>query len=90
VEVFLPAYTWGRHTEHTQTSMPSMGFEPTISVLERAKTVRALDRAVTAIGLRSLAVRLPSVASIACCESIYWQHRQKHGNLHSSEVKLSL
>jgi hypothetical protein len=30
--------------------MPPVGFEPTISVLERAKTVRALDRAVTAIG----------------------------------------
>jgi hypothetical protein len=28
-----------------------MGFEPTISVLERAKTVRALDRAATAIGI---------------------------------------
>jgi hypothetical protein len=30
--------------------MPSVGFVPTISVLERAKTVRALDRAATAIG----------------------------------------
>jgi hypothetical protein len=29
-----------------------VGFEPTISVLERAKTVRALDRAATAIGSR--------------------------------------
>jgi hypothetical protein len=28
-----------------------MGFEPTILVLERAKTVRALDRAATAIGI---------------------------------------
>jgi hypothetical protein len=27
-----------------------MGFEPTIAVLERAKTVRALDRSATAIG----------------------------------------
>jgi hypothetical protein len=27
-----------------------MGFEPTISVLEQAKTVRAFDRAATAIG----------------------------------------
>jgi hypothetical protein len=27
-----------------------VGFEPTISVLEQAKTVRALDRAGTAIG----------------------------------------
>jgi hypothetical protein len=30
--------------------MPLVGFESTISVLERAKTVRALDRAATAIG----------------------------------------
>jgi hypothetical protein len=28
-----------------------VGFEPTIAVLERAKTVRALDRSATAIGL---------------------------------------
>jgi hypothetical protein len=27
-----------------------VGFEPTIAVLERAKTVRALDRSTTAIG----------------------------------------
>jgi hypothetical protein len=30
--------------------MLPVGFEPTISVLERAMTGRALDRAVTAIG----------------------------------------
>jgi hypothetical protein len=30
--------------------MPPVGFEPTIAVLQRAKTVRALDRAATAIG----------------------------------------
>jgi hypothetical protein len=30
--------------------MPPVGFGPTISVLERAKTVLALDRAATAIG----------------------------------------
>jgi hypothetical protein len=29
--------------------MPPVGLEPTISVLERAKTVRGLDRAATAI-----------------------------------------
>jgi hypothetical protein len=28
-----------------------MGFDPTIAVLERAKTVRALDRSATAIGI---------------------------------------
>jgi hypothetical protein len=32
--------------------MPPVGFEPTISVLERAKTVRALDHAATAIGVK--------------------------------------
>jgi hypothetical protein len=30
--------------------MPPVGFEPTISALERAKTVQALDRAATVIG----------------------------------------
>jgi hypothetical protein len=32
--------------------MPPVGLEPTISVLGRAKTVRALDRAATAIGYK--------------------------------------
>jgi hypothetical protein len=31
--------------------MPRMGFEPTISVSKQAKTVHALDRAATVIGL---------------------------------------
>jgi hypothetical protein len=30
--------------------MPRVGFEPTIQVLERAKTVHALDGAATVIG----------------------------------------
>jgi hypothetical protein len=34
----------------TQTSMALVGFEPTITVFERAKTVHALDRATTVIG----------------------------------------
>jgi hypothetical protein len=33
-----------------QTSMPRVGFEFTIPVFERAKTVHALDRAATVIG----------------------------------------
>jgi hypothetical protein len=33
-----------------QTSMPCVGFEPTILASERAKTVHALDRAATVIG----------------------------------------
>jgi hypothetical protein len=37
--------------KRTQTSMPRVGFEPTIPVFERAKTVHALDRAATVNGL---------------------------------------
>jgi hypothetical protein len=35
--------------KRTQTSMPRVGFEATITVFERAKTVHALDRAATVI-----------------------------------------
>jgi hypothetical protein len=37
--------------KRTQTSIPQVGFEPKIPMFERAKTVHALDRAATAIGL---------------------------------------
>jgi hypothetical protein len=40
--------------------MPRMGFEPTISVFERAKTVHALDRAATVI------VKLENTTSGKC------------------------
>jgi hypothetical protein len=33
-----------------QTSMPRVGFEPTIPVFERTKIIHALDRATTVIG----------------------------------------
>jgi hypothetical protein len=44
------------HTEHKhrktpQISMPGMGFEPTIEVLEGTNIVYALDRTATVIGL---------------------------------------
>jgi hypothetical protein len=39
---------------HTQTSIPSVGFEHTISVFEREKTVHALDRAATVIGEQNI------------------------------------
>jgi hypothetical protein len=43
----LPIQT---QNKHRQTSMPWVGFEPTIPVFERAKTVHALDRAATVTG----------------------------------------
>jgi hypothetical protein len=62
---FLIFYTVGRtpwtgispsqnstNTEkRTQISMLQVGFVPTIPVFERAKTVHALDRAATVIGI---------------------------------------
>jgi hypothetical protein len=42
----------------THTSMPRVGFELTIPVFERAKTVNALDRAATVIGSRNIAVNI--------------------------------
>jgi hypothetical protein len=38
--------------KRTQTFMPQVGFEPTIPVFKRAKTVHALDRAPTVIGIQ--------------------------------------
>jgi hypothetical protein len=47
----LPTHrTTQTQNKRTQTSMPRVGFEPTIPVFERAKTVHALDGAATVIG----------------------------------------
>jgi hypothetical protein len=42
----------GQHKENkrTQTSMPQVGFKPTIPVFARVKPAHALDRAATVIG----------------------------------------
>jgi hypothetical protein len=45
-----PRVGFEAQNKRTQTSMPQVGFESTIPVFERAKTVRALDRAVTVLG----------------------------------------
>jgi hypothetical protein len=47
----LPTHrTTQTQNKRTQTSIPWLGFEPTIPAFERAKTVHALDRAATVIG----------------------------------------
>jgi hypothetical protein len=47
----LPTHrTTQTQNQRTQTSMPRVGFEPTIPVFEQAKTVHTLDRAATVIG----------------------------------------
>jgi hypothetical protein len=51
----LPIHrTTQTQNKRTQTFMPKVDFEPTIPVFERAKTVHALDRAATVIGLFSV------------------------------------
>jgi hypothetical protein len=47
--------------KRTQTSMPLVGFEPTISAFERAKTVHAFDRAATVIGQKT---HMPSLNQV--------------------------
>jgi hypothetical protein len=50
----LPTHrTTQTRNKRTQTSIPRVGFEPTIPVFERAKTVRALERSATVISLRN-------------------------------------
>jgi hypothetical protein len=47
----LPSHRTAQlQNKRTQTSMPQVGFEPTIPVFERAKTVHVLDRAATSVG----------------------------------------
>jgi hypothetical protein len=47
----LPTHrTTETQNKRSQTSVPLVGFEPTIPVFERAKTVHDLDRAATLIG----------------------------------------
>jgi hypothetical protein len=46
----LPTQDNTNTEKHGHTSMPLAGFEPTIPVFERPKTVRALDRAAIETG----------------------------------------
>jgi hypothetical protein len=43
-------YLTQTQNKHRQTSMPRVGFEPTIPAFQQRKTVHALDRAATVIG----------------------------------------
>jgi hypothetical protein len=53
----LPAYrTTQTQNKRTQTSMPQVGFGPTIPVFGRAKTAHALDRAAAVIDQRVLSL----------------------------------
>jgi hypothetical protein len=56
--VARPLLNTGQHKHRKistyQTSMPEVGFEPTITASERAKTVHALDHSATVTGHNKL------------------------------------
>jgi hypothetical protein len=51
--------------QHKRTSMPRVGFEPTISVFERAKTVRVSDLTSTVIGWRHITNSKPKYQQLS-------------------------
>jgi hypothetical protein len=58
-----PSQTTHRTTQmqnkRTQTSMPRVGFQPTIPLFEQAKTVHALDCVATLIDIKGKAIPVP-------------------------------
>jgi hypothetical protein len=78
----LPAHRIAQiQNKRTQTSMPQVGFEPTIPVFERAKTVYALDRAATVVGKPDL--MKPSIVYEKCDRRFYsiYYHNNRDGGL---------
>jgi hypothetical protein len=81
----LPTHrTAQTQNKRTQTSMPQVGFEPTIPVFERAKMVHALDRLVTVIGspLHTSAY-FPSIITTIIEDVMIWAC-STHGRHHKS------
>jgi hypothetical protein len=58
-----PSHGHYLHHRTTQTSMPLVGFEPTIPVFVRAKTVHATDGTVNAIGSK---LHIMTMITILC------------------------
>jgi hypothetical protein len=78
--------TTQKQNKCTQTSMPGVGFEPTIPVLELAKTVHVLSRAGTVIGFHVVYnCILHSRCFIACvlriAVSVRWVQSNKRRSL---------
>jgi hypothetical protein len=66
----LPTHRTQTQNKRTQTSMPLVGFEPTIPAFEREKTVHALDGAATVIGFYSISQYIIFSISIYVTEQI--------------------
>jgi hypothetical protein len=80
----LPKYrtTQTQKNAHTrQKSMPEVGFEPMITAFERAKTVHALDRSATVIGLNFIAY---PISHIGLFLAAFFKFSHFRLNYHSS------
>jgi hypothetical protein len=70
--------------KRTQTSMPQVGFTPTIPVFQLAKTVHALDRVATVVGPKSKPIPVKLIFSqlikkvLAFCDSLLYLQEPAH------------
>jgi hypothetical protein len=63
----LPAHrTTQTHTKRTQTSTPQVGFQLTIPVIERVRTVHDIDRAATAISTPTFTICRTDIPRAFC------------------------
>jgi hypothetical protein len=67
-----------KHRINAQTSMLRVGFEPTIPVFERAKTVHALHRAAAGIGSRWIHKTIILPVVLYGCETWSLTVREEH------------
>jgi hypothetical protein len=76
----LPTHrTTQTQNKRTQTSMPQVGFESTIPVFERAKTVHTLDRGATVIGVMLSSLIGTTIPFFALGRREYLAHPEQVG-----------
>jgi hypothetical protein len=66
--------------------MPQVGFEPTIPVFEREKTVHALDRAASVIGKKQDYIDINDIKPLFCinylfekCKKVLFESHEEYG-----------
>jgi hypothetical protein len=76
----LPAHRATQtQNKRIHTSMSRVGFERTIPVFERGKTVHDLDRAATVIGPKSKLISVKLIEKVlAFCESLLYVQEPGH------------
>jgi hypothetical protein len=67
-------YLTQKQNTHKETSMPRVGFELTIPAFERGKTVHALDRAATVIGIYCEELTQIKIYNATATELSTWRH----------------